>query len=457
MSIERYFTEAAKAGCPQDQLWNFIRAGVVLQPRQLAASAAARSCDHEDGPDAIGYGGARAGGKSHWLIAQMGADDCQRVSGLKCLLLRKVGKANIEHFEALRTRIFRKLPHEFNVTRAILTFANGSKIVAGHFQAEKDIDAYLGLEYDVIGIEEATTLSERKYRDISTCCRTSKPNFRPRIYSTTNPGGIGHEWYKRLFVRPAPGAAKTTFVSARISDNSFTNRDYEKQLQKLSGWQRRAWLDGDWDIAAGQFFTNFRHDTHVRETFDPRRAVRWFAAFDYGFTHYSVFLLAAADADNTLHFVDEHAERRWLPAQHARQIHELLRRHALSPSRLESIVCGSDVFAKQYNGRSIAEEYAAEGLTLKPANMDRLNGWAQMIRRLGDPYSNITPKLFLHPRCAKLIAQIPALQHDPNRPEDVLKIDVDDDTGEGGDDAADACRYLVQTATPTLRLGKLKW
>ena len=66
---------------------------------------------------------------------------------------------------------------------AILTFANGSRIIAGHFQNEKDIDAYLGLEYDVIGIEEATTLTSRKYQDISTCCRTSKPNWRPRIYS----------------------------------------------------------------------------------------------------------------------------------------------------------------------------------------------------------------------------------------------------------------------------------
>ena len=61
----------------------------------------------------------------------------------------------------------------------VLTFGNGSRIIAGHFQAEKDIDAYLGLEYDVIGIEEATTLTSRKHQDISTCCRTSKPNWRP--------------------------------------------------------------------------------------------------------------------------------------------------------------------------------------------------------------------------------------------------------------------------------------
>jgi hypothetical protein len=37
---------------------------------------------------------------------------------------------------------------------------------------------------------------------------------------------------------------------------------------------------------------------------------------------------------------------------------------------------------------------------------------------------------------------LPAFQHDPNRPEDVLKVDPDDD-GVGGDDAADALRYLI--------------
>jgi len=35
---------------------NFARAGVVLQPTQLIASAGARLCDRADGPKAIGYG-----------------------------------------------------------------------------------------------------------------------------------------------------------------------------------------------------------------------------------------------------------------------------------------------------------------------------------------------------------------------------------------------------------------
>ena len=104
---------------------------MVLQPRQLAANAAARLYDRADEPTAIGYGGARGGGKSHWLLAQMGADDCQRVPGLKCLLLRKVGKANLEHFEDLHRRLFSRLAHEFSAFRGVLSFANGSRIIAG--------------------------------------------------------------------------------------------------------------------------------------------------------------------------------------------------------------------------------------------------------------------------------------------------------------------------------------
>ena len=160
---ERYFQAGLQAGCPSDQMRHFWSAGIILQARQLAASAAARLCDQPDGPTAIGYGGARGGGKTHWLLAQMGADDCQRLPGLKCLLLRKVGKANLENFEDLRLRLFRRLPHEFAASRGILTFPNGSRIIVGHSRCEKDIDAYLGLEYDVIGIEEATTLTSRKY------------------------------------------------------------------------------------------------------------------------------------------------------------------------------------------------------------------------------------------------------------------------------------------------------
>ena len=441
---ERYFFVGRRAGCPLDQMKRFEQADVILQERQLAASAAARQCDRADGPTAIGYGGARGGGKSHWLLAQMGADDCQRVPGLKCLLLRKVGKANLEHFEDLRRRLFGKLGHEFSAFRGILTFNNGSRIIAGHFQNEKDIDAYLGLEYDVIGIEEATTLTARKYQDITTCCRTSKPNWRPRIYSTTNPGGVGHAWYRTRFVVPMieKRQTDTVFVPARVADNAFNNPEYRRVLENLTGWQKRAWLEGDWDIAAGQFFTTLRRDVHVVPDFDVTRAREWFCAMDYGFAHYTVVLLGCTDGDGNVFVVDEHAERLWLPQRHACAITAMLTRHGVTPRDLKRFVAGADVFSRQSDGTTIAAQYAKLGINLRVANTDRINGWAEILTRFGDIEAGIRPSLFIHQRCGRLIETLPAMLHDPNRPEDVLKVDADED-GNGGDDAADCLRYLV--------------
>jgi hypothetical protein len=82
--------------------------------------------------------------------------------------------------------------------------------------------------------------------------------------------------------------------------------------------------------------------------------------------------------------------------------------------------------------------------------MDRINGWAKVLEGLGDPQNGVPAKLFIHERCGRLAETLPLLQHDPNRPEDVLKVDADED-GDGGDDAADALRYLL--ASKAKRVG----
>jgi hypothetical protein len=475
-TIEEFLTEGQLAGCSREQLNNFARAMILLQPRQLAASAAARRCDQPDGPTAVGFGGARGGGKSHWLLAQLGADDCQRVPGLKCLLLRKVGKSNLENFEDLRRRVFPKLPHLFTSSKNTVSFDNGSRIVLGHYQHETDIDTYLGLEYDVIAIEEATTLTHRKYLDISTCCRTSKPDWRPRIYCTANPGGVGHVWFKKIFVDPsrtrkaeggrdaAPsasasaslrtGSPATIFISATVADNSHINPEYTSVLNRLTGWQKRAWLHGDWDIAAGQFFPTFRRDIHVISEFDINLATEWFAAMDYGYRHYTVVLLGAKDADGNMYVVDEHAARLWLPDRHNRAIRAMLHHYYLDPDKLRFFAAGHDCFAVQGNGFTIAKQYGDLGINLRKANTERVPGWAEILRRLGDPENGTSPTLFIHERCVRLIECLPNLQHDPLNPEDLMKIDTDD-AGEGGDDPADALRYLVAQRVFETRVVKL--
>ena len=116
----------------------------------------------------------------------------------------------------------------------------------------------------------------------------------------------------------------------------------------------------------------------------------------------------------------------------------------LRPRTLSRFVAGTDVFSRQSDGTTIAQQYGSFGIRFTPANTDRVNGWAEILSRLGDPDAGIPPTLFIHKRCTKLLDCLPALQHDPNHPEDVLKLDADED-GQIGDDTADALRYLVAT------------
>ena len=74
--------------------------------------------------------------------------------------------------------------------------------------------------------------------------------------------------------------------------------------------------------------------------------------------------------------------------------------------------------------------------------------------RFGDPDAGVRPTLFIHSRCVRLLECLPSLQHDPNRPEDVLKVDADED-GLGVDDSADAFRYLVHSRPPRAERRKL--
>jgi phage terminase large subunit len=165
-------------------------------------------------------------------------------------------------------------------------------------------------------------------------------------------------------------------------------------------------------------------------------------------------------ADGNMCIVDEHAERLWLPQRHVPAVKAMLARHRIANSQLtiadlKRFVAGADVFSKQSDGSTVASQYGKLGISLRCANTDRVNGWAEILHRLGDPGNGVAPRLFIHERCARLVECLPSLQHDPNRPEDVLKVDVDED-GVGGDDAADCFRYLVATKWRAISQRKLR-
>ncbi len=91
----------------------------------------------------------------------------------------------------------------------------------------------------------------------------------------TNPGNMGHAWVKALWVDkvPAPGmerpeqyvAEDYDFIRARIADNPIYANDenYRKTLDVLPEGLRRAFLEGDWSVFAGQYFDVFEIGRHT--------------------------------------------------------------------------------------------------------------------------------------------------------------------------------------------------
>ena len=445
---------AKTAGLPKDSLERFLQGGYVPQPKQLLFHSAARECDLPGGPTQVGFGGARGPGKSHALVAQAAIDDCQRFAGLKVLYLRKIQKNAREQFEDLRRTVLRNVPHTF--TNGVLHFPNESRIFLGHFRNETDIDQYLGIEYDVIVIEEATTLSLVKYRALRDSNRTSKQGFRPRIYASTNPGGVGHGWFKATFIVPARRhkESDTRFIFGTVDDNLFNDPDYRRKLEENTGWRLQAYRYGDWDIAAGQYFSTWRHDAIVKTDVEIMPGSDTWCSLDYGFQHpTAVYLFSEHDGKKQV--IDEHWRRHALVPEHSADIKRMLKRHGLEVKDLKAFVASPDAFAKKGNesGKTIADEYADNGIVLTRANDDRVSGAAFMLKLLGrdadekNEVAAIAPQIEIHERCAKLIDNIPTLQHDPHRPEDVLKVDVDEE-GNGGDDPYDACRYGLMVRKP---------
>jgi phage terminase large subunit len=394
----------------------------------------------------IGYGGARGGGKTHCGFAQIAIDDCQKWDNLSVLFLREKAGSAEESMQKLCTRILPRVPHK--PTRSIIYFPNGSSIKIGHFQYEKDINQYLSLEYDVIFMEQAEQLSQSKIEEIKTVNRTSIPNFKPRTYYTFNPGGISHTYLKNKFIKPHRANAETTtrFVFANVSDNKKVDVFYRAKLEALSGWKKKAWLDGDWDIFAGQYFETFSHADHViKPNHVPDLHIpdlRIWCALDYGFKHYTVCYLLC-EYDGVIYIVDEFAARKQLISTNAIEIFQLLQRNGIDLSYLSNFVAGADVFAKKGDsGESFADEYSRCGIDLKCANTSRKAGAGKILQLLGDKKQDIEPSLKISSRCTGLIECLPSMMHNPNDPEDVLKVDTDDQ-GRGGDDYYDAARYGV--------------
>ena len=448
--LARYQGAGVVAGCTAAQIEAFYGAGYVAQPRQLAFHAAARACDGPGGPVTVGYGGSRGQAKSHAILAQCIIDDAQRVPELKGLFLRSVQKAAKESFEDLIRKVLGGVAHTYTPSRNTLRLPNGAYFLLGGFKDERDIEKYLGIEYDLIAIEEATLLREARFEQLRGSLRTAKAGWRPRLYASTNPGGIGLKWFKKMLVEPWRRGQETTtrYVHTVRGDNIFINPEYDEYLGSLTGMLKRMWADADWEVNAGVYFEEFDYDRHVVPALVElsRQWVYWLS-MDYGFNHWNVIMLHAEDGDGVRYTISELAHRKHFPDEIGPEVGPWLARYGLTLEQLSGCYAGSDTFSQTGRSRStVAADYALAGINWTPAYTapgSRVEGAHELARRLGNRARGIAPSWLIGEDCPRLIATLPYLEADPHRPEDVRKVDCDGATGEGGDDFYDAARYGI--------------
>ena len=454
--LEKCVETAQDSGMPDDQIKRLINdAGYIPYPWQILFHAAAREADKPNGPVDIGCGGARGPGKSHAVLTQAAIDDCQRVKRLKVLFLRQTGITARESFDDLIGRAVRgRVPFRKSANK--LRFENGSQIVLGGFKDEKDIDKYIGIEYDVIIVEELTQLTFEKYQKLRGSLRTSKPDWRPRMYTSFNPGGVGHVWVRERYVLPyrRKKQTETRFIPSTYDKNWMLNKEYVDYLKSLQGALGKAWREGEWDVFAGMYFQQWQHDRHVVTPFriptswfrfrsidpggrDGITSCHWYAVNQDGRVYVYREYYYGPDVINPKTGEKYGAGRDH--DQHAAEIARLSVDENNQPESYRYTVIDTAAFAKAGFSETCAEIYERKGVTgLMPAAKERIVGWDAVNTYLRIPEDlRVQPKLQIFETCVNMVRTIPLLQHDEKHPEDV-------DTN-GEDHAADELRYLLRT------------
>lgn len=419
------------------------------------------------------YGGAKGGGKSKGLQLLQLLRRAKYPGSTGAIFRRTYPELEGNHIRPL-FKAFPQLRPYYNQAKKLLTFPNGSTLEFCHCKNEADIALYQGREFHDLSIDEAGQWTEPMFRQLMGSNRSSNPGISARCILTGNPGGIGHGWLKRLFIerrynereRPEDYA----FIQALVDDNAALLDNDPAYVHRLEAEPnealRKAYRYGDWDIFAGQFFQEISKEVHFVSPFTIPRHWNRFGAYDYGFNHPGAFGWFANDEDGNTYLYREFVQaglRVDLFAQTLNQFEDT--------AQLYPIVAGHDCWTQKNVLRddaqppTIAEQFLAHGISLKRAVIDRVQGAAQLRDYLawqGKP--NKKPRFYIFNICPIAFDTISRMIHDPDKVEDVLKVDATEGEPYSGDDAYDMIRYglmsrptLTEPIAKVIPIGSPEW
>jgi phage terminase large subunit len=361
-------------------------------------------------------------------------------------------------------------------------YPNGSMIEMGYCDTDQDADNYRGSEWDVLFIDEGTELSEYQYGVLVSCVRGVN-NFPKRTYVTCNPGGVGHDNIKRLFItrndyHRSEDPKDYTFIQAHVWDNvplmmadpGFVKAwkeyrkknkiktitpnpeelknlmmfsEYVKALDNLPDEVRKAYLAGDWDIFSGKFFTEWNPEVHIttEETIVERlrkdkyenkelpRHWRRSASIDFGLDRFAA-LWFAIDERGQSYCYRSYEESNLIASSAAAMYKELSRYPDGTTENIERVIAPPDLWNRRNDtGKSVAEIFYEAGIPLTEAGRERAAGWVQVKEYLkyereknetGKYRVTKPPRLLFLDTCVWIIKFIPACQYNVKKPNDVM-------------------------------------
>jgi hypothetical protein len=215
------------------------------------------------------FGGSAGGGKTDALIVDaLGLwQEAPLVPRYKALILRRTYQQLREVID--RTRLL--YPNiaglggaRYNASKHEWVFPSGAKIIFGYAERDSDVYQFQGEEFTYIALEELTQWGTAHVWDYLRS-RLRGTHLKKLMRANCNPGGIGSKWVQERWQIPDDGRAschsveydlgdgetatiRRRFIPARLSDNPYLPSEYRANLLSMSEMDRRALLDGRWDV-----------------------------------------------------------------------------------------------------------------------------------------------------------------------------------------------------------------
>jgi len=418
------------------------------------------------------YGGAAGGGKSFGLLA-----DPMRYfhnPNFNGLILRRTNDELRELIWKSQELYPKAFPGaKWAEKKSQWTLPSGAKLWLTYLEREDDVRRYQGLAFSYIAFDELTQHPTPFAWDyMRSRLRTTDPDLPIFMRATTNPGGAGHGWVKQMFIDPAPanqafvatdlssgepleypeGHEKAgqplfsrRFIPASLTDNPYLMEggQYEANLLSLPENQRRQLLEGDWAVADGAAFPEFRQSVHVVEPFEiPHNWVR-FRSADYGYSSWSAIHWYAIDpAFETLIVYRE----LYLSKHTGKDLGRAVLDAEMGDSIKFGILDSSCWHNRGQIGPSIAEEMITMGCRWRPSDRTagaRVAGKNQLHERLKVDEETGHPGIVFFNTCRQIIADLPVIPSCPKGSDDI-------DQRYASDHTYDSLRYGLMSRPRSL-------